>query len=112
MIAIGLVAAALLGVATPACAMPDCVDVSAGDCSESAPVCDECPGTIIMKHGSDDAVSVTAIAAEPPADSVAAVAPIASASCPGVPWIPEATGAPPPLDPLGVRLTLCRKLLA
>lgn len=106
LIAMALVAVAVLGVVTPACAMPDCNDISAGTCSDFAPACDGCPEQVVMKHTHDEALSTSALATEPPAtfatvDVLPAPAVLTTAHV-----APEATASPPPLDPLGVRLTV------
>lgn len=106
LIAMALVAIALLGAVTPACAMPDCDDISAGTCSDFKPACDDCPDQVVMKHTHDEALTTSALATEPPATCAVVDAP----PNPAVFWIaftaPEATASPPPLDPLGVRLTI------
>ena len=106
LIAMALVAVAVLGVVTPACAMPDCNDISAGTCSDFAPACDDCPDQVVMKHTHDEALSTTALATEPPATCVTAEATPTPAILEVAFTAPEATASPPPLDPLGVRLTV------
>lgn len=106
LVAMALVAVALLGVVTPVCAMPDCNDISAGTCSDFAPACDDCPDQVVMKHTHDAALTTSALATEPPATCAVVDVPptpmIFSIFC----TAPEATASPPPLDPLGVRLTI------
>jgi hypothetical protein len=106
LIAMVLVAVALLGVATPVCAMPACDDTSAGTCSEFIPACDECPTSIVMKHTHDDAVGVAAVQVDAPvvlANTPVLPLPVVQSPCLAG---PVATASPPPLDPLGVRLTV------
>lgn len=106
LIAMALVAVAVLGVVTPVCAMPDCDDVSAGTCSDFAPACDDCPDQVIMKHTHDDAVGSVSPSVEPPAAIAAADVPPQPALVAAAFAAPEATASPPPLDPLGVRLSV------
>lgn len=106
LLAMALVAVALVSVATPVCAMPDCGDVSTTTCGDFLPACDDCPGTMIMKHTPDDAVTAQPTALEAPA-FLAYVTPVA-APVPAS-WhvaVPDVTSSPPLLDPLGVRLTI------
>lgn len=105
-IAAALVAVAVLGVVTPVCAMPECSQTSAGTCSDFVPACDDCPSQVVMKHTHDDAVGTDHIAVEPPAASVAFVALPGPAVVALVFATPDLTASPPPLDPLGVRLTV------
>lgn len=106
LIAMVLVAVALVGVATPVCAMPACDNTSAGTCSEFIPACDECPDSIVMKHTHDDAMGVMAVRVDTPVVLATAPAlPILVAQSPCLAG-PVATASPPPLDPLGVRLTV------
>jgi hypothetical protein len=104
-IAMVLVTVVVLGALTPVCAMPLCDDTSMGTCSDYKPACDDCPETVVMKHVRDEATALPAYA--PPAliatDLVPVVVP-APVSRP-VP-VPDQTASPPPLDPLGVRLTV------
>jgi len=106
LIAMALVAVAVLGVVTPVCAMPDCDDVSAGTCSDFAPACDDCPDQVLMKHTHDDAVGSASHPVEPPAAIVAAETLPEPAIIAAAFAAPEATASPPPLDPLGVRLSV------
>ncbi len=105
-IAMALVAVALVGVITPVCAMPTCDNSAAGPCSDFIPACDECPTAVVMKHTHDDAVGVSASTIPAPVALAAVIAlpePIVSSTYLAV---PEVTTSPPPLDPLGVRLTV------
>ncbi len=106
LLAMALAAFAVVGVVTPVCAMPDCGDVTTGTCSDFMPACDDCPDSIVMKHTHDDATTVQGHVFESPA-ALAYVVPVAPVvpQAP-LPAQPEATSAPPPLDPLGVRLTI------
>jgi hypothetical protein len=106
MLVMALVAVTLVGVLTPICTMPDCEDTSAGSCSDFQPACDDCPDAVVMKHVHDDAVSVSASALVEPvilAEAITITEP--SALAPAF-TVPDATASPPPLDPLGVRLSL------
>ncbi|MBN2248320.1 MAG: hypothetical protein JW733_06435 [Coriobacteriia bacterium] len=106
LLAMALAAFAVVSVVTPVCAMPECGDVATGTCSDFMPACDDCPDTIVMKHTHDDATkgqghsleSPVAVAFVLPAAYVVPVQPL--------PEVPDATASPPPLDPLGVRLTV------
>ena len=106
MLAMALVAVALLGIVTPVCAMPDCGDVATSTCTDFMPACDDCPDSIVMKHTHDDATRVqthtlespTVVAHIEPLPDVALVSQFLA--------VPDATASPPPLDPLGVRLTV------
>lgn len=106
LLAMALVALALVSVVTPVCAMPECGDVATGTCTDFLPACDDCPDTIVMKHTHDDATTVQSHALESLA-VVAYVAPVADV-LPVQPFValPDVTASPPPLDPLGVRLTV------
>lgn len=106
LLAMALAAVALVSVVTPVCAMPDCVDVSATICGDFLPACDDCPGTTIMKHTPDEAVPAQLTELEAPTflEYVTPVPAPVPAS-----WhvtVPDVTSSPPPLDPLGVRLTI------
>jgi hypothetical protein len=105
LIALVLVVVATVGVATPVCAMPGCADTGTGVCSDFVPACDGCPKTVVMKHTHDEAVT-NIVAVEPPV----AVAELPEAPVPQLPSValvmPEPTASPPPLEPLGVRLTI------
>ena len=96
----------MVGILTPLCQMPDCDSVEVSSCSDFKPACGDCPEAVVMKHLPDDAVTSSAPALgqlavlahlETPAEAII-VEPVAA--------VPEATAAPPPLDPLGVRLTV------
>ncbi|MDO8848752.1 MAG: hypothetical protein Q7W51_10250 [Coriobacteriia bacterium] len=106
-LAMALVAVALLGIATPLCTMPDCDDLSAGTCSDFKPACDECPDSdVVMKHTHDDAIRVAAHEIDAPVALAASeVVPAPTIVLPAF-AAPEVTASPPPLDPLGVRLTV------
>ena len=105
-LAMALVAVALLGIATPLCTMPDCDDLSAGTCSDFRPACDECPDSVVMKHTHDDAIRVMAPGIDAPVALAAVeVLPAPTLALPAF-AAPEVTASPPPLDPLGVRLTV------
>jgi hypothetical protein len=106
LIAMVLVAVALIGVATPVCAMPTCDNTSAGTCSEFIPACDKCPTSVVMKHTHDDAVAIATLQIDAPVMLAAASAlPVLVEQSPCIAG-PVATASPPPLDPLGVRLTV------
>lgn len=101
-----LVVAVFAALLVPLCTMPSCSDTSAGSCSDYKQACDACPEALVMKHTPDDAVTTAVVTPgelavlahlEISAEPVLA-APVAS--------LPAATAAPPPLDPLGVRLTV------
>ena len=105
-IAMALVAVAVLGVVTPVCAMPDCDDIAADTCSDFMPACDDCPDQIVMKHTHDDAVGVSTVEIDSPV-ALAAVITLPEPIAPSTHvTVPEVTTSPPPLDPLGVRLTV------
>ena len=106
LLAMALVVVALVSVVTPVCAMPDCGDVAVGTCTDFMPACDDCPDTIVMKHTHDDATAGQVLSIEAPV-AVAFVTPIADVAV-AQPFVaePDATASPPPLDPLGVRLTV------
>ncbi|MDP2299579.1 MAG: hypothetical protein U1E08_06895 [Coriobacteriia bacterium] len=107
-LALALIAVALVGIVTPVCAMPECdATASLSACSDVVPACGDCDDeTVVMKHTPDEATASAPI----PAAEVAAT----PAEMPGSPLAlvaftvpePDATGAPPPLDPLGVRLSI------
>jgi hypothetical protein len=105
-IAMALVAIALVGVIIPVCAMPTCDDTSAGTCSDFIPACDDCPDTVLMKHTHDDAVGVSTVEIDAPVALAAIVALPEPMASPTRVAAPEVTTSPPPLDPLGVRLTV------
>lgn len=101
-LAVVVIAAALV----PLCTMRDCRETSAAPCSDFKPACDNCPQPVMMKHAQDDAagaVTFDPVQPAPATDVVAAIDPVvldrASA-------LPAPTPSPPPLDPLGVRLTV------
>lgn len=105
-LAAALVVAVIAAALTPLCTMPDCQDIGVGSCSDYAPACDDCPKGVVMKHTPDDSVQVAA-----PAQAVlVAVADVSRSPEPLVaepaPHVPDATASPPPLDPLGVQLTI------
>ena len=106
LIAMALVAVAVLGVVTPVCAMPDCDDVAADTCSDFMPACDDCPDQIVMKHTHDEAAGPASVSVEPSAVIVAAEILPEPALIAAAFAVPEATASPPPLDPLGVRLSV------
>lgn len=107
LIAMALVAVAVLGVVTPVCAMPGCDDAAAGTCSDFTPACDDCPDQIVMKHSHDDATEAGSVAIDAPV-ALAAVVALPEPMAPSIHVVaPEVTTSPPPpLDPLGVRLTV------
>jgi len=107
-IAVATLLVMLASVAVPLCAMPECTPTSlAAACSDFKPACSDCgPGPLIMKHSRDEAASAAAPAAASPVALEPAVIvpePILVAFTVAE---PAPTGAPPPLDPLGVRLTV------
>jgi len=101
-----LIAAVLLGELTPLCGMPECDDTSVSTCSDFTAACGECPETVVMKHSHDDALTSTA----PAPGDVAGLACVRPTAEPVIVAraldAPDATASPPPLDPLGVRLTI------
>lgn len=105
-LAAAIVVAVFAALLTPLCTMPSCDDTGAGGCSDFKPACDECPDTLVMKHSYDDALaSVSAPVAELVAlaytpHTVEAVVVVRALDA------PDATASPPPLDPLGVRLSV------
>lgn len=106
LLAMALVAVAVVSVVTPVCAMPDCGDVTTGTCQDFLPACDDCPEAVMMKHTPDDAVTAQPTPLETPT-FLAYVTPVTAP----VPvsrhiTVPDVTSSPPPLDPLGVRLTI------
>lgn len=106
LLAATLVAVVLVGILTPLCTMPTCDQGSAQACSDFKPACDKCPEPVVMKHSSDDALT----SAAPSLGQLAVVAQLAPSAVPMLlapaPSAPVATASPPPLDPLGVRLTV------
>ena len=106
MLVAGLIAALLFSVSTPLCLMPECTDVAVGSCSDFQPACDDCPEAAVMKHTPDDALVIAA----PSLGELTAIAVLRTAPEPVVVSVtlaaPAATASPPPLDPLGVRLTV------
>jgi len=107
LLAMALVAIVMLGVLTPLCTMPTCDDISVDACSDFQPACGDCPEAVVMKHTPDDAVASVA----PTFGELVSLGQLAASAEP-VPVTtraliaPEATASPPPLDPLGVRLTV------
>jgi len=107
-IAVATLLVMLASVAVPLCAMPECTPTSlAATCSDFKPACSDCgPGPLIMKHSRDEAASAAAPAVDPPvALEPALIVPEPTLVAFTVAE-PAPTGAPPPLDPLGVRLTV------
>jgi hypothetical protein len=105
-VAMALVAVAILGVVTPVCTMPGCDDVAADTCSDFTPACDDCPDQLLMKHSHDEAISTATVEIDAPAALVGVVA-LPEPPAPAIHvTAPEVTTSPPPLDPLGVRLTV------
>lgn len=102
----GLITALLFSVSTPLCLMPECTDVAVGSCSDFKPACDDCPEAAVMKHTPDDAV----VMAAPTLGELTAIAVFQTAPEPVIVSVtlaaPAITASPPPLDPLGVRLTI------
>ena len=102
---LAIVVIALAGIVTPVCAMPDCEPTSLSACSSVTPACGDCDDeTVVMKHLPDEATPTEPVA---PVVLVATAVPTAEAAPVLVAYTvpePEATSAPPPLDPLGVRL--------
>lgn len=101
-----LVVALFAALLTPLCTMPECDDTSTGVCSDFQSACDDGPDTVVMKHVHDDAVSVSAPVLGQPAVIATTLALAAPAALSPAFAVPEATASPPPLDPLGVRLTV------
>lgn len=102
-----LVAAVFLAMLTPVCTMPSCDDTTAaGSCSDFEPACEQCPETLVMKHAPDDAVSSHAQVYNPPVVVAALTDSVEPAAVTRALDAPDATAPPPPLDPLGVRLTV------
>lgn len=105
LLAMALVAVVLAAVLTPLCTMTDCQQTAVGTCSDYQPACPDCPRQVAMKHTHDDALQ----AAAPAHFEFAALGTVASYQPPAVIHVvnaPDVTASPPPLDPLGVRLTL------
>jgi hypothetical protein len=104
---LALVVIALAGFVTPVCAMPDCEPTSLSACSSVTPACGDCDDeTVVMKHLPDEAMPTEPVV---PVVLVAAAVPTAEPVPALVAYTvsePQATGAPPPLDPLGVRLII------
>lgn len=106
-LALATLVVVVAGFAVPVCAMPDCEPTSLSACSGVTPACGDCDDeTIVMKHMPDEATPTGPVA---PVVLVAAAVPTAEAAPALVAFTvpePQATGAPPPLDPLGVRLII------
>jgi hypothetical protein len=96
---------ALLGFAVPVCAMPECEAATLSTCSDAAPACADCGDeTVLMKHTPDEATAAAPLALGVFVGAAATSSqPTPALVAMSVPE-PDATGAPPPLDPLGVRL--------
>lgn len=107
MIAGALVAVVLVALLVPLCLMSECANATTAACSDFKPACDDCPPRMVMKHTRDEASGTTALALPAPV-MVATVAALASPDVSAVALaLPEVTSSPPPpLDPLGVRLTI------
>lgn len=106
-VALAMLLVALLGVAVPVCTMPDCDAAALSACSDVAPACADCGDeTVIMKHLPDEATPVAAAAPVLFAPAVLDYTDPAPALVAFTVPEPEASGAPPPLDPLGVRLSV------
>ncbi len=101
-----LAALVLVGILTPACAMPDCDETGTSICADYKPVCGDCPDTVVMKHAPDDGALAAAPWAESPGVTGALSVPGAVAVADRSRPLPETRAAPPPIDPLGVRLTI------
>ena len=106
--AAALLAVMLLGVAVPVCTMPECQAAPLAACSDSTPACPDCDSgqTVVMKHTPDEGQTATPVSIQKP---VMISTPFATLEPSLVAFTvpePEATGAPPPADPLGVRLTI------
>ncbi len=98
---------ALLGFAVPVCTMPACEAASLSACSDVAPACGDCDDeTVVMKHMPDEATTPAPLAPSVFAGAITRTSePSPALVAFSVPE-PDATGAPPPLDPLGVRLSI------
>ena len=104
---LALAVVVLAGILTPVCTMPECDAAALSACSSSQPACDDCDdSSAVMKHSPDQATT---------ADGAPVPSPIAGAAVPALPVLaparlacaePAVTASPPPLDPLGVRLTI------
>lgn len=100
-----MIAVVLLGLMTPVCAMAACKGMTSCACSDFKPTCGDCPSQTIMKHTQDDAVCATPTCA-------AHLGVVGQTVVSAVPTVdraleaPRATASPPPLEPLGVRLTI------
>lgn len=105
-IATVLIAVVISAVLIPVCTMPGCEDTGAASCSNFASACDQCPAPVVMKHSHDDATSPVAFALAEPAIVAAVFDAAEPALLSPAPIAPRPTASPPPLDPLGVRLTV------
>jgi uncharacterized protein involved in copper resistance len=106
LLATALAALVLVSLLTPVCAMPDCDQTATATCSDFQPACEKCPTQVVMKHSHDDAVRKAPQAF----GDTAHLAMLELRHAPLVIELadeaPEPTVSPPPLDPLGVRLTI------
>jgi hypothetical protein len=103
--ALAIVVAAF--VVVPACTMPECDDSGVSACSDFTPVCDQCPGQVVMRHEPVDAVSTSSPSL--PSLAIAALIPAPAAealSAAPAPTSPVPTASPPPLEPLGSKLLI------
>lgn len=106
LLTMALAAIVLAAVLVPVCQMPECTDITVGSCSDFQPACDDCPKAAVMKHTPDEALA----SAAPSLGELAAIAPLQTSPEPIAVSLalsaPAVTASPPPLDPLGVRLTI------
>lgn len=107
MVAMALALVVFAAVLVPLCVMPECAEASTAPCSDFKPACDECPPQMVMKHTHDEAVTkAPAPAFEPVALGTVVALPVDAVRVAAL-VLPEVTASPPPpLSPLGVRLTI------
>lgn len=107
LVALVTVFIALLGFAVPVCAMPECEAATLSTCSDVAPACADCGDeTIVMKHTPDEATASVPLAPVVFVGALACAPETTPALVAMTVFEPSATASPPPLDPLGVRLTI------
>lgn len=106
-IAAALVAVVLVALLVPLCGMAECTNATTTACSDFKPACDDCPPGVVMKHTRDEASGTPTLALPAPV-VVATVTALAAPDLSAVALaLPEVTSSPPPpLQPLGVRLTI------
>lgn len=106
--AAAILVVALTAAALPACAMPECDTAASTACSTAVPACAGCEvdQPVLMKHGPDEGVTTSGPDVEPPVALTDALGQPEPALIAFTVTEPEQTAAPPPLDPLGVRLII------